>query len=85
MVSCGDYSGGGLILYDLGLIIEMAPGDMIIFPDSLIHHANEPAIGKRSSVVAFTQENMYDYWHRTYNMYLHRKDRRKRKKPGKKS
>jgi hypothetical protein len=33
--SCGEYTGGALILYELGIIIEMGPGDMIPFPDSL--------------------------------------------------
>lgn len=75
LISCGDYTGGALILYDLKIIIEMEPGDMVIFPDSLIHHSNEPAIGNRCSVVAFTQENVYDYWHRTYGMTLRRQGR----------
>jgi hypothetical protein len=79
VLSTGDYTGGALILYDLQLILEMAPGDMVLFPDSVIHHANEPAIGRRNSVVAFTQENMYNYWNREFNLKLRRKDRRKAK------
>jgi hypothetical protein len=78
ILSCGDYTGGALILYDLKLVLEIASGDMILFPDALIHHANEPAIGHRSSIVTFTQENMYDYWHHKYNMTLRRKERRKK-------
>jgi len=82
IVSCGNYTGGHLVLYDLGYTIEMIPGDLLLFPDSLIHHSNEPATGVRKSVVCFTQENVYDYWHRTYAIPLKRhqaKERRKKK------
>jgi len=67
VVPAGDYKGGALILYDLKMVIELAPGDMFFFPDSLIHHANEATFGNRSSIVAFTQENLFDYWKRKYN------------------
>ena len=73
IVSCGNYTGGDLILYDLGHILEIVPGDLLLFPDSLIHHSNEPAIGTRKSLVTFTQENVYDYWHRKYGIILKRK------------
>ena len=72
VISCGDYTGGGLILYDLKIILEMQPGDMVLFPDSLLVHSNEAAQGERCSLVAFTQENVYDYWYRTFNMKLRR-------------
>lgn len=69
-VSClcpfGNYEGGNLILWELKLIIELKPGDLLFFPDSLIHHSNEAVKpgGERNSVVAFTQQNMFDYWKR---------------------
>ena len=72
VISCGDYTGGGLILPDLKLILEMQSGDMVLFPDSLLTHSNEAARGERCSLVAFTQENVYDYWHREFNMKLKR-------------
>jgi hypothetical protein len=72
VISCGDFTGGDLILYELGYILEVAPGDVLLFPDSLISHSNEPARGNRKSVVTFTQENMFDYWHRQYGMKLKR-------------
>ena len=44
------------------MIIEIAPGDRIPFSDSsCMHHANEPLIGHHGSIVAFAQENIYDY------------------------
>jgi hypothetical protein len=84
IISTGDFTGGALILWDLKLILEMAPGDMVLFPDSLIHHSNEPAIGRRNSIVTFTQENMYDYWHREFGLTLRRKTRKPKKKTVKK-
>jgi hypothetical protein len=69
-VSClcpfGDWEGGNLILWELKLIIVLRPGDLLFFPDALIHHSNEPVApgGQRNSVVAFTQQNMFDYWKR---------------------
>jgi hypothetical protein len=83
VISCGNFTGGDLILYELGYILEVAPGDVLLFPDSLISHSNEPAIGNRKSVVTFTQENMFDYWRREYNMILKRhraRDKRKARK-----
>ena len=46
---------------------------MLFFPDSLIHHSNEPVFGERHSIVAFTQQNMFDYWKRKYGF----KDKKK--------
>jgi hypothetical protein len=73
--SCGDFEGGALILYELGIVVEMGPGDMVMFPDCVVTHSNESAKGHRISIITFTQENVYDYWHRTYNLKLRRKDR----------
>jgi hypothetical protein len=82
IVCCGNYTGGDLILWDLGIKIELRPGDLFLFPDSLIHHSNEAVKGTRHSVVVFTQENMYDYWHRDFGMNLkrHTKSNKKSKK-----
>jgi hypothetical protein len=73
VVSCGDYTGGDITLYELSCKLEMVPGDILLFPDSLIHHNNEKAEGTRKSVVTFTQENVNDYWAREYGMNLKRK------------
>ena len=40
IVCCGDYTSGDLLLWDLGIQIELKPGDMFLFPDSLLHHIN---------------------------------------------
>ena len=54
--ACGDYIGGDIVLYELRCKIE-SPGDVPLFPDSLIHHNNEKAEGSRKSTLAF---NMND-------------------------
>jgi hypothetical protein len=66
LCACGDYQGGELILYELGVVIELRPGDMLLFPDGLIHHANRPVIGTRYSLVAFTRGNMLAYWKKKF-------------------
>jgi hypothetical protein len=79
LISCGNYCGGGLILWELEMVLETEPGDVVIFADAVITHSNERAKGPRSSVVCFTQENVYSYWNRKYNMRLRRKERKKEK------
>ncbi len=68
-----------MILWELEIVLEIEPGDVVIFPDAVITHSNEKAKGTRSSVVCFTQENVYSYWNRKYNLKLRRKERKKKK------
>jgi hypothetical protein len=79
LISTGDYSRGGLILWDLEIILETEPGDVVIFQDAVIRHSNEKAEGNRSSVVCFTQENVYSYWNRQFGLRLRRKERHKKR------
>jgi hypothetical protein len=76
VVPAGDYNGGAIVLYELKLIIELRPGEVLFFPDSLIHHANEETEGNRSSVVAFTQENLFHYWKRKFKLVDNKKEKR---------
>ena len=78
VVPAGNYTGGALILYDLRLVVELTSGEVFLFPDSLIHHANEDISAERSSIVAFTQENLFHYWARKYK-YVNNKDKSKSK------
>ena len=68
-----------MILWELEIVLEIEPRDVVIFPDAVIMHSNEKAKGTRSSVVCFTQENVYSYWNRKYNLKLRRKERKKKK------
>ena len=61
LISCGDYQREELILWELKIVLETDSGDVVIFPDAVITHSNENAKGNRSSVVCFTQENVYSY------------------------
>ena len=56
-----NFRGGNLILWDLQVVVELKPEDLFFFYDSLIHHSNEEVEGTRHSIVAFTQQNMFDY------------------------
>jgi len=56
------------------------PGDLLLFPDSLIHHSNKKAKRTRKSVVTFTQENVNDYHARKFGMNLKRKVKKSKKK-----
>jgi len=51
LISCGNYRRGGMILWELEMVLEIEPGDVVIFPDVVITHSNEPAKGTHSSVV----------------------------------
>ena len=49
------------------LILELQPGELLLFPNSLIHHSNEQVTHEiRHSVVAFTPNNMLAWFSRTY-------------------
>ncbi|KAL0572267.1 hypothetical protein V5O48_009693 [Marasmius crinis-equi] len=50
-----DYTTGGhLILWDLGLVIEFPPGSTILLPSAVFRHSNV-AIGKKERRLSFTQ------------------------------
>lgn len=59
-----------LILYNLELIIELKPGDVLLFPYLLIHYANEDIIGGKSSIIAFIQQIYFIIKHRSINMLI---------------
>lgn len=53
-------TGGHLILYELGIILEFPPGSIIAFPPALITHANVSIAPSetRSSVALYTMMNL---------------------------
>jgi hypothetical protein len=63
-IACGDFEDGHLIMYELGVMLQMKSCDITLFPDSLITHKTTKVKGRRKSVVAFTQANMFEYWSR---------------------
>jgi hypothetical protein len=54
-------NGGGLILYELGIIVEGGNGTCTAFASSRITHANEHFIGKRTSLV-FHVDRAFNEW-----------------------
>jgi hypothetical protein len=57
----GIFTGGGLVLWELGVIVELKRGDLFYFMDHLINHSNEKVYGKRNSVVCFTEDKSWSY------------------------
>jgi hypothetical protein len=82
-VSClspfGAYGGGSVIMRELNMVIELYPGELLFFPDALITHSNEPEQGDRNSVMAFTQQNMFEYWRSTWGQQVAMFGKRARK------
>ena len=84
-ISCltafGDYTGADVELWELELQVQLKPGDLLFFADSLIHHSNTTVTGRRHSCVAFTPKNMFDWFKREYNRSTEKEDElRKRRK-----
>jgi hypothetical protein len=55
----GEFSGGGLVLWELKAVVELQRGDVFFFMDHLINHSNEKAYGNRHSVVGFTEDKVW--------------------------
>jgi|SRR5579862_7823043 len=54
----GEFTGGGLMLWELKAMVELQRGDFF-FMDHLINHSNEKAYGNRHSAVAFTEDKVW--------------------------
>ena len=54
----GDYTDRGLILWQLGLVVELRPGDAFFFMGSLIAHNVWEVTGSRNSIDMFSHENV---------------------------
>ncbi|KAI9854654.1 MAG: hypothetical protein M1824_000240 [Vezdaea acicularis] len=58
----GTYTGGALILWQLGVIYELQPGDVIMFFGALIAHNTEGVTaGERNSVDLFVHKSTLDW------------------------
>ena len=54
----GNWMGGELCLYELRLVFEAGPGDLVIFPSCEITHFNLHMTGERCSLVLQTDKGM---------------------------
>ncbi|KAJ7579382.1 hypothetical protein C8J56DRAFT_1058984 [Mycena floridula] len=61
IVPFGEFEGGELVLYELGLVLRLSPLDIVIFPSDRIIHFNLKHSGIRGSVVMATDREI-DCW-----------------------
>jgi len=73
----GSFSGGALILWELEAVVELKAGDLFYFRDNLINHSNEEAHGRRHSVVAFTDAEVWKWVKKEIGLRDDRSDRLK--------
>jgi hypothetical protein len=64
----GDCEGGQLVLQELGLVFDSAPGDMVTFQSSKQTHFNLHVNGIRASLVLHS-DRMGDIWADGYNRW----------------
>ena len=62
----GNWTGGAICLYELGLVIDMMPGDIFIFLSSDITHFNLDFKGLRCSLVLHSDKHGAK-WVENYN------------------
>ncbi len=60
LVPWGQYTGGNLVLVQLGLKIVLKPGDVFFFRSALIAHQVEEVVGMRGVLTLFTHANVFD-------------------------
>ena len=54
----GNWTGGELCLYEPGLVLELRPGDVVMFPSNHVTHFNLRMEGYRGSLVLSTDSHM---------------------------
>ncbi len=65
LVPFGNFSGGNLVLMQLGLKVILQPGDVFFFRSSLIAHQVETVEGTRSVLNLFTYANVFAWADKT--------------------
>lgn len=61
VIPISDCEGGDLVLFELGLVLTLNSGDMVIFRSGEISHFNLHYRGKRASLVLHSDRSG-DYW-----------------------
>ena len=76
----GDYDGGDLIVWQVKCILELRPGDALLFMGSLICYGNMRITrGIRNSVNSFTHKSMIDWIRRDPSTRKNRSEDMERK------
>lgn len=66
VIPFGLWDGGEIVLHELGVVIKMKSGDILVFPSWKITHFNLHFKGLRGSFV-FHSDNQGDKWVEDYN------------------
>lgn len=66
VIPFGNWEGGEVCLYELGLVIQLKAGDILIFPSSNITHFNLHFVGLRGSLVLHS-DVQGDHWVKDFN------------------
>jgi hypothetical protein len=66
VIPFGDWEDGEIVLYELGLVIKLKPGDILIFPSCDITHFNLHFSGLRGSIVLHSDVTG-DQWVEDFN------------------
>lgn len=61
VLAVGHFSGGGLVLREPGLVVELRHGDFVCFPSGDTTHFNLEYVGERASLVMHT-DGGFDKW-----------------------
>ena len=75
----GDYTGAAIILWQLEVILELLPGDVLFFMGGIIAHNTEKvASGVRNSIDLFSHEKVFN-WVKKEKMEKGKMENKKRK------
>lgn len=66
VIPFGEWEGGEICLYELGLVIKLKAGDVLVFPSCDITHFNMHFNGLRGSLVLHS-DRLGDSWVEGYN------------------
>jgi hypothetical protein len=61
VVQFGQWMGGELVLHELGVVLDLAIGDVLFFPSGQVTHFNMPYAGTRCSLVLFSDKHGRDW------------------------
>lgn len=53
VVPWGDYTGGGLVLYQAGIVYDLQPGDVLFFYGNILAHNVVDIVGERNVLDLF--------------------------------
>ena len=71
VIPFGSWKGGELCLYDAGIVLELEPGDVVLFPSDRITHFNLEVEGLCGSLVMATDRDIKGSWMENRNNWGH--------------